>query len=107
MPVENCTRVKIAAISGALSLLLGACSEIYYERSDFITSSAGDANASNIAVQMVDPWPRHAANRNIQFNGEKMQGAVKRYRENKVTPPQGLGTSSIEIVPSAAGPAVK
>jgi hypothetical protein len=43
---------------------------------------------------MVDPWPRASANRNIAFNGEKMQSAVERYRTNKVTAPVNATTSS-------------
>ena len=39
--------------------------------------------------QMVDPWPRDSANRDIAFNGEKMQAAVKRYRTDRVYPPSG------------------
>ncbi len=91
----------------ALSVGLSACADIYYDRRDAIHLSAGDANASNIAVHTIDPWPRHAANRDILTNGEKIQPAIQRYKEGKVTPPRGLGTSSIQINASpAAAPAV-
>jgi hypothetical protein len=49
---------------------------------------------------MVDPWPRDSANREIPFNGDKMQTAVERYRNNKVTPPQSIDTSSIYQAPA-------
>ena len=88
---------RILAVSAALSRVLAACSDLYYDRRDSIHLSVGDANASNIAVQTIDPWPRHAANRNILTNGEKIQPAIQRYKEGKVTQPRGLGTSSIEI----------
>jgi len=67
--------------------------------------SFGDANASNIAVHTIDPWPRHAANRDILTNGEKIQPAIQRYKQGKVTPPRGLGTSSIELTPTPAAAA--
>lgn len=103
---ENPIRWKLAVFGTAFALTLGACSDLYYDRRDFVHLSAGDANASNIAVQTIDPWPRHAANRNIQTNGEVIQGAIKRYREGKVTPPRGLGTSSVEFRAAPNGPAV-
>jgi hypothetical protein len=89
--------LKPAGIALAFSLGLGACSDTYYDRRDAIRLSASNANASNIAVQTIDPWPRHAANREILTNGEKIQPAIQRYKEGKVTQPRGLGTSSIEI----------
>lgn len=88
---------KPAGIALVFSLVLGACSDSYYDRRDAIHLSASNANASNIAVQTIDPWPRHAANREILTNGEKIQPAIQRYKEGKVTQPRGLGTSSIEI----------
>ena len=90
-------KLRPLAAATALSLLLAACSDIYYDRRDAIHLSVSDANASNIAVQTIDPWPRHAAERNILMNGEKIQPAIQRYKEGKVTPPRGLGTSSVEI----------
>ena len=57
----------------------------------------------NIAVQTIDPWPRHAAERTILVSGEKIQPAIQRYKEGKVTPPRGMGTSSVEISISPGG----
>ncbi len=85
------------ALACVLSTALAACSDIYYDRRDAIHLSASNANASNIAVQMIDPWPRHAAQREIVTNGEKIQPAIQRYKEGKVTPPRGLSTSSVEM----------
>ena len=44
---------------------------------------------------MVDPWPPSSANKNIAFNGEKMQTAVERYRQGRVIPPVNATTSSV------------
>jgi hypothetical protein len=90
-----------------LATVLGGCSDIYTDRRDTIALSAGDALATNQMTQMIDPWPRHSANRNIAFNGEKMQTAVERYRTNKVIPPVSLTTSSAQYqqsAPAAAAP---
>lgn len=99
--------LKSLGVTLALSVALSACADVYYDRRDAIHWSFGDANASNVAVHTIDPWPRHAANRDILTDGEKIQPAIQRYKEGKVTPPRGLGTSSIQINASpAAAPAV-
>jgi hypothetical protein len=79
--------------------LLAGCSDLYYDRRETIALSAGDAIAANAVEQMYDPWPAHSGNTNIPGNGQKMQGAIERYRTNKVTPPvdpstlEGAGAS--------------
>jgi hypothetical protein len=73
---------------------LGGCSDIYYDRRETIALGADDAVASNRVTQMVDPWPAHSANNNIAFNGERMQAASERYRQNKVTPLVSWSTST-------------
>ncbi len=81
----------------ATAIILGTlagCSDIYYDRRESIALSAGDAVATNKVTQMVDPWPPYSSNRNIAFNGNKMQTAVERYRTNKVIPPVSAMTSS-------------
>ncbi|TME74907.1 MAG: hypothetical protein E6I47_15860 [Chloroflexi bacterium] len=84
-----------------MAALLGACSDIYYDRREGVSFQAGNAVASNVAVD-VDPWPTAAANRKIAGNGQLVQGAIERYRTNKVVPPQGTGTSSVKYAPSLA-----
>jgi hypothetical protein len=73
---------------------LAGCSDLYFDRRESISLSAGDDVYSNQVTQMVDPWPANSANRNISYNGDKMQSAVERYRTNKVIPPSGTTTSS-------------
>jgi hypothetical protein len=86
-------RAPIAALV-ALGALVGGCSDLYYDRREAIAPGAGDAIAANQMTQMLDPWPRNSGNRNIPFNGERMQAAVERYRHNKVIPPVNATTSS-------------
>ena len=86
----------------AVVVTLGGCSE-YLDRRDTIALSGGNAVATNQITQMVDPWPRDSANRNIAFDGNKMESAFERYRTNQVTPPKGIGTSaSYQPAPSNA-----
>lgn len=97
------------AVAVALGTALTGCSDVYTDRRQTIGLSAGDAMASNQVTQMVDPWPVNSANRNIAFNGEKMQSAVERYRTNKIYQPVGATTSSTpyqqpqQPAPAAAG----
>ena len=74
--------------------LLGGCSDIYFDRRDTVSLDAGDAMAANRVTQMIDPWPAASGQRNIAFNGERMQAAVERYRTDNVIPPVSATTSS-------------
>jgi hypothetical protein len=94
--------MRVFGLILGLGTILGACAE-YLDRRDGISLTAGNAIASNKVTQMVDPWPRESANRNIAFNGEKMQSAVERYRRNRVVPPRGIGTAA-SYQPSATNP---
>lgn len=96
-------RVLMPALVFAGTLAGCADADLYLDRRDTITLSAGDAVASNIIVQTVDPWPRVAGNRNIPGNGDRMQAAGERYRTGKVAQPQGLSTSSITFGEQSGG----
>ena len=61
----------------------------------------GNAVATDQVPHRVDPWPRDSANRDIAYDGDRMQPAVERYRTNKVTPPRGIGTSATYQPPAA------
>jgi hypothetical protein len=74
----------------------------YTHREDKITLSAGDAPAVNTRVQEVDPWPRHVGDKQIAGNGERMAGAVERYRDvSKIK--QAPAPLSIESTGTSAG----
>lgn len=91
--------LALAALIGALA----GCSE-YLDRRDTIYLGGGDSVATNEATQMVDPWPRASSNRNIAYNGEKMESAVERYRTNRVIQPRGIGTSGTYQAQGATNP---
>jgi hypothetical protein len=77
----------------ALMAALAGCSE-YLDRRDTISLNGGNSVASNKVSQMVDPWPRDSANKNIAFRGARMETAVERYRTDRVIQPQGMSTSA-------------
>jgi hypothetical protein len=85
---------KAVGLAILLSAAISGCSNGYLDRRDIVSESSGDAVASNKVMQMVDPWPADSADTRIGFNGQKMQGGMERYRENRVTPPVGTGTAS-------------
>jgi hypothetical protein len=89
------SRLRVLSAALLCGSLLAACSDMYYDRRDTVSFGAGDAIAANKVVHAVDMWPEAAGYRDIESNGQKMQSAVERYRTNKVTPPVGIGTSTI------------
>ncbi len=86
--------MAVLAVAG-FGILLAGCSDLfvlrhddsYVDRRDTIALSGGDAVAGNTITQTVDPWPAYSGDKNIAFNGEKMQTAVVRYRTGKVIEP--------------------
>jgi mevalonate pyrophosphate decarboxylase len=86
--IERASRL-IAGIVAAIGLgsAMAGCSDIYWDRRETIALTGGDSIAANQATQIVDPWPPQSGNKNIAFDGQKMQSAVERYRLDKVTPP--------------------
>jgi hypothetical protein len=92
---------RTIAAAATLSAALAGCSDIYLDRRDTIALSAGDAVAANMVEQTADPWPPNSGNPNIAYNGQKMQSAVERYRNDKVTPPVEPTTLEIMAPPQA------
>ena len=92
--MRRASKLSVAAV--LLATMLGGCSDLYWDRRDTIAFWAGDAPASNLAIHTIDPWPPAAAKRSHRTNGDVMQKAGERYRNNKVTPIQPIGTSSVQ-----------
>lgn len=94
-------------VLGALALLLGGCSELYYARRDTMTPSSGNAVSANIAVHTIDPWPRYASRTDESSSGERLQRAVERYRNPSTTagagsaPPTRIGGASGAAAPDS------
>lgn len=70
---------------------LGACNglagndegERYFQRSDTITLSAGDAKQVNAVTHTINPWPPGVHDRRIIANGARSVGAVRRYQNTQ------------------------
>jgi hypothetical protein len=67
---------------------LGACNGLagndemdrYFQRSDTITLSAGDAKQTNAVTHTINPWPSYVGDRRIVAEAAKTRGAIVRYR---------------------------
>ena|SRR5205823_10866377 len=67
---------------------LGSCNGLagndemdrYFQRSDTITLSAGDAKQANAVTHTINPWPSYVGDRRIVSQAAKTNGAMTRYR---------------------------
>lgn len=67
--------------------LLGGCYGLaghdemdrYFQRSDTITMSAGDAKQVNAVTHTIHPWPRYVGDRRIAYDARRVGAAVTRY----------------------------
>ena len=80
----------------------------YTQRADTVTLSAGNAQEVNTRIHTIDPWPRYVGDTRITADGQRMAGAVERYRDvsKQAQAPKPLpvqGTSSAAASSSAAG----
>src|SRR6266702_6212999 len=72
-------------------LLLGGCYGLaghdemdrYFQRSDTITMSAGDAKQVNAVTHTINPWPRNVGDRRIAYDARRVGAAVTRYGNTK------------------------
>jgi len=93
--------VAAAVLATILGAMLSGCSDMYYDRRDTISLASGEAMAANRVTHIIDPWPPHAANRNIAYNGEKAAVASERYRTGRVIAPVNATTSSAAYTQAA------
>src|SRR3954465_1369114 len=94
-------RIGFLAIVPALSL--GGCYGLYghdeidryYQRSDTITLSAGNAKEVNAVTHTIHPWPRNVGDRRLAYDARRVGPAVTRYgnttRPGDQLPHIGLG----------------
>jgi hypothetical protein len=69
------------------TLSLGGCYGLYgndemdryFQRSDTITMSAGDAKQANAVTHTIHPWPYYVGDRRIATDARRMGAAVTRY----------------------------
>jgi hypothetical protein len=68
-------------------ITLGSCNGLagndemdrYYQRSDTITLSAGDAKQANAVTHTIHPWPPGVGDRRIVSDARRVVSAVGRY----------------------------
>ena len=80
--------LTLAAVLGC-TFALTACQRDL-ARTEGVTSFAGNAQAINRANQTADPWAKHAHDRNIRHDGQRLGEAVRRYKENSVETDTGI-----------------
>jgi hypothetical protein len=51
----------------------------YFQRSDTITMSAGDAKQVNAVTHTIHPWPSYVGDRRIAYDARRVGKAVTRY----------------------------
>jgi len=55
----------------------------YFQRSDTITMSAGNAKQVNAVTHTIHPWPRNVGDRRIAYDARRVGAAVTRYGNTK------------------------
>ncbi|MBR0750861.1 hypothetical protein JQ604_01610 [Bradyrhizobium jicamae] len=55
----------------------------YFQRSDTLTMSAGDAKQVNAVTHTIHPWPRNVGDRRIAYDARRVGAAVTRYGTTK------------------------
>ena len=71
----------------------------YLQRTALVSTTGGDAQAANIAMQTATPWPRYSNDTNIPANGARIVKVINRYESGSA----GAGASD-SATPSAASP---
>ena len=73
----------------------------YLQRTALVSTSGGDAQAANIAMQTATPWPRHSNDTNIPANGARIVKAITRYESGSAG--AGASDSATSSAASAGG----
>ena len=101
-------RSAVAIAFLAASLTVAGCSSTvgfddpfadYLQRTALVSTTGGDAQAANIAMQTATPWPRTANDTNIPANGARLVKVINRYETGSA----GAGASD-SATPSGANP---
>jgi hypothetical protein len=101
-------RSAIAIAFLAASLTVAGCASTvgfddpladYLQRTALVSTTGGDAQAANIAMQTATPWPRTANDTNIPANGARLVKVINRYESGSA----GAGASD-SATPGGANP---
>lgn len=101
-------RSVIAIASLAALLMVAGCSSTvgfddpsadYLQRTALVSTTGGDSQAANVAMQTATPWPRYANDTNIPANGARIVKVINRYESGSA----GAGASD-STTPSGTNP---
>ena len=73
------TIVAALSLGGCYGLYGNDEMDRYFQRSDTITMSAGDAKQVNAVTHTIHPWPRNVGDRRIAYDAQRVGAAVTRY----------------------------
>ena len=102
------SRSALAIATLAASVAVAGCSSTvgfddpfadYLQRTALVSTTGGDAQAANIAMQTSTPWPRYSNDTNIPANGARIVKAINRYETGSAG-----ASASDSATPSAASP---
>jgi hypothetical protein len=70
----------------------------YLQRTALVSTTGGDSQAANIAMQTATPWPRYSNDTNIPANGARIVKAINRYESGSA----GAGASDSATTSTAS-----
>jgi hypothetical protein len=96
-------RSAIVIVCLGASLAVAGCSSTvgfdapfadYLQRTALVSTTGGDAQATNVAVQTASPWPRNVDDTNIPANGARIVKAITRYESGTASASEGAATQT-------------
>jgi hypothetical protein len=97
-------RSAIAIASLAAFLMVAGCSSTvgfddpfadYLQRTALVSTTGGDPQAANIAMQTATPWPRYANDTNIPANGARIAKVITRYESGTAGASEGASPAGM------------
>jgi hypothetical protein len=101
-------RGAVAITTLAVSVAVAGCSSTvgfddpfaeYLQRTALVSTTGGNAQAANIAMQTATPWPRYSNDTNIPANGARITKVITHYESGSSSSSGGDSAT-----PSAANP---
>ncbi|WP_426442453.1 hypothetical protein [Bradyrhizobium genosp. P] len=79
MTIRLLAIIPILSLGGCYGLYGNDEMDRYFQRSDTITMSAGDAKQVNAVTHTINPWPRYVGDTRIATDARRTSAAVTRY----------------------------
>jgi hypothetical protein len=74
----------------------------YLQRTALVSTTGGNAQAANIAMQTATPWPRYANDTNIPANGARIAKVITRYESGSASSSGGDSATSSATNPGGS-----